>query len=240
MDKGIGFKRSILLSWLDATAGFCVEASDPSGLRAALEPVVGADIRSAENRRMAIDILLAIWLKTAEAIPVLRGEALARFEASVASAERVWLHYGLTLCAYPFFREAAAVIGGTLRQEGTFTSTRVRARLIASRGHLGSLDDAVGRVIYSLRDWGLLREGSRRNTYEAAPQPLDTQDASLERWLLASALRAHPAEELPFYDLLRLPELFPFRFATTVDDLRRDPRFVVQRQGGEWVAVRLT
>jgi hypothetical protein len=35
----------------------------------------------------------------------------------------------------------------------------------------------------------------------------------LEAWLLAIALSVHPAEELPFADLLRLPELFPFRFA---------------------------
>ncbi len=239
MDKGIGFKRNILLRWLDATAALCIEMGDASALRAALEPVVGEDIHSAENRRMAIGILLRIWSRSAETIPGLRGEALARFAASNTSVERIWLHYGLTLCAYPFFREVASIIGGILRREGAFTSAGVKTRLIATRGHLGSLDTATHRVIYSLRDWSLLREGSRQSSYEAAPQPLSTQDAGLECWLLACALQAHPAEELPFYDLLRLPELFPFQVSATADDLHRDTRFVVQRQGGEWDAIRL-
>jgi hypothetical protein len=61
----------------------------------------------------------------------------------------------------------------------------------------------------------------------------------LEAWLLACALHAHPAEELPFADLVRLPELFPFRFTVTVDALRQRPRFDVQRQGPGWEMVRV-
>lgn len=61
----------------------------------------------------------------------------------------------------------------------------------------------------------------------------------IEQWLLAVALAAHQAEELPFADLLRLPELFPFRFTLTGDDLRRSPRFEVHRQGLGWDMVRL-
>ena len=56
---------------------------------------------------------------------------------------------------------------------------------------------------------------------------------------MACTLCAHPAQELPFADLLRLPELCPFRFVLTVDQLRADPRFVVQRQGAGWEAVRM-
>lgn len=56
--------------------------------------------------------------------------------------------------------------------------------------------------------------------------------------MLDCALRAHPAEELPFADLLRLPELFPFRFSIGTDDLRRYPSFAVQRQGSGWDMVR--
>jgi hypothetical protein len=56
----------------------------------------------------------------------------------------------------------------------------------------------------------------------------------LETWLLACALHAHPAEELPFADLVRLPELSPFHFAVTVEELRSHARFVVQRQGSGW------
>ena len=36
---------------------------------------------------------------------------------------------------------------------------------------------------------------------------------------------------LPFPDLVRLPELFPFRIAVTVDSFRTNKLFSVQRQG---------
>ena len=90
----------------------------------------------------------------------------------------------------------------------------------------------------SLRDWGLLTASERR-TYVAVRQVVPASSVDLEAWLLACALRAHPAEELPFADLLRLPELFPFRFTLTVDRLRAHPWFAVQRQGGGWDMVRV-
>ncbi|HNS01568.1 MAG TPA: hypothetical protein PKM78_04210, partial [Anaerolineae bacterium] len=64
-------------------------------------------------------------------------------------------------------------------------------------------------------------------------------DPALEEWLLAAALTAHPAGELPFADLVRLPELFPFRVTVGVDQLRRSERFDVFRQGSGWDAVSL-
>ncbi len=54
-----------------------------------------------------------------------------------------------------------------------------------------------------------------------------------------TALTAHPAEELPSSDLVRLPELFPFRFTLTVEDLRGSTRFAVHRQGLGWDMVGL-
>ena len=51
-----------------------------------------------------------------------------------------------------------------------------------------------------------------------------------ELWLLAATLSTYPDREVPLTDLLRLPELFPFLFHTTVDDLRQSPWFIVQRQ----------
>ena len=67
MDKNIGFRRNIYLSWMDAAAAYCIETPDPVELRARLDPVVAQQISSPENRRMAIDILINIWAKSADA-----------------------------------------------------------------------------------------------------------------------------------------------------------------------------
>jgi hypothetical protein len=67
----------------------------------------------------------------------------------------------------------------------------------------------------------------------------DASTPDLEAWLLAAALTAHPAHDLPLEDLLRLPELFPFRFTVNADLLRRSGWFEVYRQGSGWDMVAL-
>jgi len=239
MDKGIGFNRSIFLPWLDATAAFCAETDDPSEIRERLELVVGQDIASAVNRRKTIDILVNIWVKSARIAPTLRDEAVTHFQATPIIGDRIWLHYGLTTLYYSFFREVTAAIGQLGRQEDSITPAMVKQRLIARRGQLGSLEKAVERVVASLRNWGILTESEQRYAYVPKRQGFSASSADLEAWLLACVLRAHLAEELPFADLLHLPELFPFRFTLAVDHLRAHPWFAVQRQGAGWDMVRV-
>lgn len=239
MGKGIGFNRNILLPWLEAAAAFRVQADAQESIRGRLEAVVGADIESSENRRKAVDILINIWVRSRDISPALYDEAVARFATTHASDERLWLHYGLVLLTYPFFRDAVTVIGQLARQGEPVTAGAVRRRLVASRGGLGSLGKAAERVVFSLRDWGLLGDSELHNTYTPRCGMLRTADLGLEAWLLACSLRAHPAESIPLPDLLRLPELFSFRFSTEPDQLRRSAHFRVDRQGGGWDSVRL-
>jgi hypothetical protein len=239
MDKGIGFRRNILLPWLDAAASYRSETDDVPEIRGRLDILVGQDIGSTANRRMAIDTLINIWVKSRSISPRLHDEALAHSEEAYTGDSRLWLHYGLILLAYPFFREVAAVIGQLARQGNSVTSRMVKRRLIASRGHLGSLEKAVERVIFSLRNWGLLENSGERYHYAPRSQVLVSDSSEVEVWLLACALRAHPAEELPFVDLVRLAELFAFRIKVGLGALRQSPHFAVDRQGGGWDSVRL-
>ena len=195
-------------------------------------------IASAANRRKAIDILINIWVKSTEIDAILRDEAVANFQATPIIGDRIWLHYGLTLLYYPFFREVTAAIGQLARYEDHITPAMVKQRMISGRGQLGSLEKAVESIMFSLRNWGILTASDQRHAYAPQRQIFPASSTDLETWLLACALRAHPAEELPFADLLHLPELFPFRFTLTVDHLRVHPWFVVQRQGAGWDMVR--
>lgn len=231
MDKNIGFRRNIHLAWLDATASFCLETDDAGEVRARLDPVVGERIASRENRRMAIDILMNVWLKTGDEHPRLRQEALDLFANAEATRDRLWLHYGLTLLYYDFFRLGVAALGRISRYNDVVTATDLKKQIYAELGQLGAINKAAERIIFSLRDWGILAETEKRNAYHPLRQALATDDRKVEQWLLAVALTASPAEEIPFADLVRLPELFPFSFRTTVDNLRLNPRFEVHRQG---------
>ncbi len=239
MDKNIGFRRNIHLTWLDATAAMCVETSDPAELRHRLDPLVAEKIASRENRRMAIDILLNIWLNSGDRYPQLRAEALELFANAEVTSDRLWLHYGLTLLYYDFFRLGVAAIGRLSRYSDEVTATDLKKQLYAELGQLGAINKAAERIIFSLRDWGVLVETTRHNVYAPRHHGLITDRRALEQWLLAAALSASPVEELPFADLVRLPELFPFRFHINVDELRMVSRFEIHRQGLGWDMVRL-
>jgi hypothetical protein len=239
MDKGVGFNRQLRRSWLDTTAAFVAEVQDPLVLRARLEAVLQQDMAGVEARRKTIDLLLNIWLRTQEDYPELWAFAIAWNRDTSVQDDRLWLHYGLALVCYPFFRDCVAVIGQLGRYEEPVTNRVLIRRLAAERGQLGSLERATQHVTASLRDWELLVDADVRHAYTPCLHILKASHIDLETWLLACVLEAHPAEALPFADLVRLPELFPFQVTVTVDHLRAHPWFTVRREGAGWDMVGL-
>lgn len=239
MQKQIGFGRNIYRPWLDAAGDFRTMTDDPALIRQKLDTIVASQVTSAHNRRLAIDILVNIWVKSGDRHPAIHDEALALYQKTATNADRVWLHFGLTLLTYPLFRDAATIIGQLSQYGKGITPGDLKQRLIAKYGQLGGLDKAAERMLASLRDWGLLVPTERRYVYLPQWRALATPNCSQQQWLLGAALAANPAEELSFPDLVNLPELFPFHFTLTVDDMRRSARFEVHRQGITFDMVRL-
>jgi hypothetical protein len=66
----------------------------------------------------------------------------------------------------------------------------------------------------------MLQAAEKWGVYEPRYQALAAGRQALEAWLLACALQAHPAQEIPFADLVNLPALFPFRFTLRAHDMR--------------------
>lgn len=239
MNKNIGFRRNIYLNWMDATAAFCLETTDLAELRERLDPVVAQQVASQENRRMAIDILINIWAKSAEKYPALRAKAVSLFDRTANVDDRIWLHYGMTLLVYDFFRLGVTIIGQLSRYQETVTPKNVKQRMIAELGQLGALEKATDRILFSLRNWGVLEETAQRHAYRPRRGNLAASSTALEEWMLAVVLTAHPDDELPFADLLRLPELFPFQLTVGMDQLRQSGYFDLYRQGSGWDTVAL-
>lgn len=240
MDKGIGFNRNIKLEWLDAVAAFCSEVDAPVAIRQRLEPILSQDRTGKEAIRKSIDILINIWVRNREAYPLLHQQAVTLFQTTLEPEDRLWLHYGLTMLYYPFFRDCVAAIGQLSRYEETITTQKVFDKMVGDMGHLGSIERATQRVIASLRNWGILKDEDARFTYVPQYRFFTASSTTLEQWLLACTLHAHPAEEIPFADLLQLPALFPFAFTISLHELRLANGFEVQRQGVGMDMVRVT
>lgn len=230
MDKGLGFIRNINLAWLDIAAEARLRYDDIPSMRQDLDRRLQNEIAGLESRRKTIDILVAIWHRSAEIDPELFNQALDCLP-KLAINERIWLHYGLTLLYYPFFRQTAAIIGQFARTGEPITRLAVKGRLAKELGHLGSLSRASERIVASLVDWGALLHQRKGNVYVPQLQIFKTANPELQSWLLACALSSHPSDQLPFPDLIRLPELFPFQFTLALDHLRTNKKFSVYKQG---------
>jgi hypothetical protein len=167
LNPSIGFDRRIRLAWLDRTAEIVGEAlratrpgesPDPAALaavRAALHRALAGEIQGTDARRKTVNILTRIWLRVPEAHRALRDEALSLWPR-VPDAGRLWLHWGLALLAYPFFRDVATTVGRLLRAQDRFTLAQVQRELVARWGERTTLDYAAPRAISSLADWGVL------------------------------------------------------------------------------------
>ena len=231
MDKGIGFSRTIKLDWLDVTASLCVQNIEPLKIRQHLAETISGTVHGIDAQRKTIDVLSAIWVKTEKSAPKIRQQALAIFPTLSSSEERFWLHYGMTLVCYPFFRKCTAAIGQVSRTDELITRKMIKDRIAGDYGHLGALDRSVERIIASLTNWGALANTEQKQNYRIVLRHYSSTE-NLQSWLLTCALHAHPSEAIPFADLIHLPELYPFKITIGVDNLRRDSRFEVQRQGG--------
>src|SRR5690349_14285690 len=125
IDKGLGFIRNINLTWLDAAADARLRREDIPSMRQDLDQRLQKEIAGLESRRKTIDVLVAIWHRNVEINPELFNQALEVLPR-LAINERIWLHYGLILLYYPFFRQTAAIVGQFARTGEPITRAAVK------------------------------------------------------------------------------------------------------------------
>ncbi len=229
--ESIGFHQTIRWDWLEATAQLAQESLDTSFLNRQLHNYLAPESKGAQTRRKRINVLTRIWARVSKGHDHLRDEALALWKAG-SPEDHLWLHWGLALLAYPFFRDVAATVGRLSWLQEELAQAEVFRAIVARWGERATLEHGVRRILYSLNDWGVLvRLDQRRGRYKAAnKRRAKTPEVAL--WILEAALRAHTAEALPLHDLLRLPELFPFVLSAGSDEIHGSPRFLVLQEGG--------
>lgn len=232
----IGFDRTLRLPWLDQAALLASELRNEDALRIALLEWLSSYVAGEESRWRTAQVLTRMWWRVPEAHVALRDEALG-WIAGLPAEERLVLHWGMALLAYPFFLDVATIIGRLLRLQGAFKLAQVSERIGARWGNRSTLEFALAREMHSLVNWGVLQHGQERGIYVAAPSTrLPPTDAGL--WLLGAVLCAR-GETRPASDLLRAPELFPFDIAMTLSDMLGSQRFLLHQEGLDTTLVQL-
>lgn len=228
----IGMDRRVHLSWLDAAATCMMQGASPTLVRERLNQlldgvVAGNGSHSAKGK--TITVLMHIWVSVPRELQALRDQGLALLQTA-RPCEHIWLHYGMALATYPFFRDVAMTAGRLINLQGSFTLAQLTRRMTERWGERTTLQRAVQRVARSLVDWGALQGSQDRGMYQAAP-PQAMPNLEIGAWMLEALLRGGGLRMAPFGQLVQSPALFHFSIPLRPVDLRDHPRFEVLRQG---------
>lgn len=228
MRKVIGLDRKIKREWLDGVLDRLATGSTASEARAFLHEILLSTHPGLAARQKTVGILLRTWLLPKPEHTEIRDDVLA-LVPSLCPRDRLWLHWGMTLLAYPFFRDTAASVGRLVKLQGHFTLAQLNRRLVESWGDRSTVLRASQRIVRSMVDWDVLAESGRGRFVIA--DPLTTKSKELQLWLLRAAHGSERSEELDARQLLQLPAIFPFRVTVGLGDLRRSQVFSIHRQG---------
>lgn len=229
MSQVIGFSQKIKRAWLDAVLDRLVKTTDAGELRAFLDQHLRAELPGPESRAKNSGIILRIWSGIPAHRIALRNRAMALLPR-ISGQERIWLHWGMTALAYPFFRDIAEIVGRLLALQDDFATAQVQSRMLMAWGDRATSKEAAQKLMTTWVDWEVLRSTKTKGRFLPA-RKMTTSTPDLQLWLLEALLGASATDEIEAQQLLRLPELFPFTLNIGVADLRRHEGFNVYRQG---------
>lgn len=238
MKNTVGISHRLKRAWLDDVLDRLTLTTDEKELRAFVDQRLRDELPGKDARAKASGIILRIWGTVEPKHVALRDRAVALLP-HISGQERIWLHWGMTALAYPFFRDTAEVIGRMLALQDDFTTAQVQARLKTGWGDRVTSKEAAQKLITSMVDWEVLRATKTKGHFLLA-RKMTTAVADMQLWLLEAMLSASASDEIEAQQLLRLPETFPFAFTVGVGDLRKHDGFNIHRQGldMDMVAVR--
>ena len=239
----IGYNRRVELSWLEHTAKLAKSGYTRDEIYDSLarllkdELSVGSDARRG-SREKTITILLKTWVTVPKALEPFRQDGLVLLD-KIPRNQCVAVHWGMSMAAYPFWGAVAAVIGRLLRLQETFTAEQAKRRVREQYGERETAARSARYVVNAIKNWGLIREGSRKGVYLPAERII-IDDIDFAGWLIEAVLRSSGGGNREIKSLFQAPALFPFQLDTASGKaISGNQRIESVRHGLDEVLVRL-
>lgn len=229
MTAVVGFDRKVKLDWLDAFADKVAQHQDPATLRSYLHKTLETEHPGEVARGKTVTVMMRIWVRVPDHHQYVREEAFDLLK-SINAKDRIWLHWGMCLMAYPLFHDISSSIGRLLGLQDEFTWGQDHRRLASTWGERTTVKKAVPRLVRSMVDWGVLTDSQDNKSFTAAVQR-STRSKRLQIWLLKASHAAASKNMIEADELLTLPSLFPFKITVCRTDLRQCNDFLIHRQG---------
>ena len=126
----IGFSQRIRLEWFERTANLLLAGNGRALINDSLQHLlrdrvsIGGEAARGSKEKV-ITILLKTWITVPPELEKLRDEGL-NILPSLAREDRIAIHWGMALAAYPFWGAVAAHTGRLLRLQGTAAAAHVQ------------------------------------------------------------------------------------------------------------------
>ncbi len=131
LKKAVGFDQKLQLHQLDHIARELSRVENRQQLYDLVDQNLMADIAGAKARLNARTILFKIWLLVDNENMEIRDRGL-QLCTNASREERLLLHWGMMLLAYPFFRDVADQVGRLFQLHGEFSSMQLSRKIFCA------------------------------------------------------------------------------------------------------------
>ncbi|MEJ9222237.1 hypothetical protein P4H46_29040 [Paenibacillus glucanolyticus] len=227
MKKAVGFDQKIQLHQLDFIANEISRMSSRDALYQLVDERLMADIGGAKSRVNARTILFKIWFLVSDDHIELRDRALAMYQRGTPE-EKLILHWGMCLLAYPFFKDTAEQLGYLFHLQDEVTSEQIGRKMKGLYGERRRVEVSVNAVLSSLRSWGVLGM-EKRNTH-TIPVKINVLSSDIKKWLVQVMLIVTGKMVIELSQLAGEPCIFPFELSVLESELSGN-QLEITRQG---------
>lgn len=192
-------------------------------------------ISGSNRRRKARENLKRIWVSKVN-VDNLRIKALELLP-ELTERERILIHWGMLCYTYPFFLQTVRSIGRFFSTQKRVKTSQVNRRVKENFGDRRPVEVAVGEIMGTLKDWGIIIMESSGVYSQATVLRVDS--SVLTNWILEIMLCSTNVLVRPYPAILREPELFPFVIKVNTLEVKKSDLFEIEKHGVDQMMITL-
>jgi hypothetical protein len=203
---------------------------DPLQVGHHLNELLKNEIKGSESRRKSVLSLVRVWARVPEPQFELQKRGLGLYLDS-NTEEKIWLHWGMSIAAFPIFVDVALTIGKLLKLQAYITSGQVHREIYSKWGQRSTLQKAVQSILISMKDWGTLTYDEKLRRYEQGAR-FSAQTIEIQKWLLEILLFSNNTQ-INISQINNNPLTYPFKFNINITDIINSNEFIINSYHNE-------
>src|ERR1035437_5229494 len=152
--RDIGFGKKIRAKWLDSALGAAAQGKCFEAVKEGLSWEIAAENAGPEAVRKILACINRVWFNPPDYCRQLHQDALRLFRQGTASEITGFLHWGMSVAAYPFVGSVAESIGRFVKLQGEARITDIARRLHERFGDRDFVQRIARYNVSSFLDWG--------------------------------------------------------------------------------------